>query len=1030
MVRDLFNELGLGVYTPSPEVQAKQQELSNLSQQIANTQSQLQAQREAQLAQPEPQVIQPQEAANPLAQFGNYVGVGANTLQGAFDNLNATNRAYYEQARGWNPITNALADLNEIGTGLTGMAVHPIDTLKSIGGYITDTDRYYKHPKHPIVGGIGEVLNDTANLLMSTYGVSTKDAKDLLDRVVAGDIKGAIAKYGENTVKTAIGAYQHPLFTTLDIATFGSLGTGVKAAEGITKGVAGKAGTAIDTSAAKVMSKTYEASDAFNAIKKEVSNPITGKYKSSDLPTAIKNLEEGAIATSESEKAATKALSKAVDAWDKSIPEPYKVDNFTVAHNQRMVRTGKATSLADADKYTQQYAKARPITEQPKVKPTVVNEEGKTVELKGKIGSKAQTGKIEYDWNLIKSLAEDGDEWAKELLVSKASFDKGYLKLVPHGLAEVVKDASGSMLSNEERIFAGKYSTRVFGTAEYDAIADQIKNANEWLDKQIQHFTEAEIAREIVEEGTLGGQKLVEDSAKAKDIVYVDREALAQGDLNTAFEKALDVQTPNSIPIDKALVQELVDQFKVRSGKPFGERWMNELYQTGKQNLLAQGTYLAGNAITGANNAIMNSGFNPAILAQDIVDAARTKGKLAKEMGIYRNLGQTTVKAKNPLIKGIQTVNKPIADALNYIDAKMQNTFVEMAAHNRLRQQGISFNQRANELTNMDKTRLAESIHDARMIGLLNPNRTLLPKAFHKGASILNPFWRWLDTATQSSMYMMAKHPIVNNLVLNEFGGRIGYDQEMQRRLGLGVSSDKPLVSYRYNPSSRKLEEVTCEFIPQLASIKLGVELGEAIKKGDIDELPFKIAPSAVPVYGAIINAVAGKDRYGRPIVRPEADRRMNGMIQTMQGDRRYRFVPNETIGFEELKGGQGDEILSTAVNELFAYPKLFNRVVLPTAAGVSNLLTGGNTRYYKPYQNQLLGELGKGGEMPEYANPRSSAAGLEMLDILGGKYSRTYDPIWEFKNQLPLDPQSQKRLMRGFGQRMGKDNMILEGGR
>ena len=1022
MVRDLFNELGLGTYTPSPEILQKQKELSDLSQTIANTQAQLQAEKEARMAQPTV-IAAPitNSDTTQLPSLGTLMSTGFKEMQNAADDLRATNRAYYEQARGANPIVNALADISEIGTGLTSMAVHPVETLKSVGSYIADPNRYYKHPKHPILGGAKEMGNDLINVFASTYGISTHDGAELFNLIKEGQIRKAGKKFGHDIVTAAVNAYKHPVITALDVTPFVLAGKAGKVAEVATKGKGGAVNTAIDSASAKARSKTYKVQEAMQDIKSEVTKPVGRAYETTDLNNAIRNLEEGAVATTEAEKTATKALSRAVDAWNESIPEAYKVDNFTVAHNQRMVRSGKATSLVDADKNTQQFAKSRGTAAD------LTDEALK--DRKGKIGEKAQVGKVEYDWKAVEEAAAAGDEWAKEMLISKQSFDKGYLKLVPHGLAEVAKDAAGTALSNEERIFAGKYSSRVFGTASYEDIGEQIKNANEWLDKQIQHFTEAEIAREIIEEGTLGGQKLVQEGAKAKDIVYLDREILAEKDLGKALDKALTVETPNSVAIEKAVVDELVNQFKVRSGKPFGERWMNEAYQTSKQNMLAAGSYLAGNAITGANNAIMNSGLNPVTFARDIIDASRTKGRLAKEMGIYRQLGRSTVTAKTPIIKGVQKFNAPIADTLNYIDAKMQNTFVEMAAHNRLRSQGFKFEERANALMDMDKVHLAQNIHDARMVGLLNPNRTILPKALHAAASILNPFWRWMDTAAQSSMYMMAKHPVVNGLVLNDFGARIGFDQEMQRRMKLGVVSDKQGVSYRYNEGSKKVEEVTCEFIPQLNTIRLVGETAKAIQSGKMDELPFKIAPAAVPFFGAVLNATYGKDRYGRPLLRPEADRRLNGAIQVMQGGKRYHYVPNKTVGFEEIQGGMGDEILSTAINELIAYPKLFNRMVLPSAAVGASLLTGNNIRYYKPYPNQIIGEFGRGGEMPEYANPRSSAAGQEMLDIVTGKFAKPYDPMMEFRNELPLNPQVQKQLMRGFGKRLGRDEMILQGG-
>ena len=631
------------------------------------------------------------------------------------------------------------------------------------------------------------------------------------------------------------------------------------------------------------------------------------------------------------------------------------------------------------------------------------------------------------DIDNIKNLANSGDNIAKSLLEGSDAYKKGYLKLVPHGLAEVVKNetAQGIINNMDDRLFAGKYSTRVFGNASYEDIAQQLRKSQDWLDFMVKDYTQGNILNEILTNKTIGGYPLITETTKK--IKYIDPSNINVGrdNFNRILSQATDTPiNSNAIPIDETLLKEISSQFNVHRGtQPFGGTLGKDLYKVGKGTMLAGGKYIAGNIATGTANAILNAQFNPITLAQDFTQALGTKGKLIKEMGIYRNPTRRAHNVSTPILKNVADINKPIGDFWNYLDSKIQNTFAEMATHNNLRNKGIEYRNRADALLEMDKLKLADTIKDVKHVALLFPTKSILPQRFHGLVSLSNPFWRWQDTALQSTMHMLGKRPILSNLAFNKFASNIAFDKEMQNRLNMGVSLDKPFVSYRYNPTTQDIEEVSAEITPQMTSFKAIGTMGKAIEDGDFDTLINTFGVESVPVFSAIHNAAKGKNRFGKPLVRSEMDRREAGRLMAINGSRRYKYTTG--IGWEEINGGYADEVLSIAVNELLGYPKLFNSIYAPAAAGLYNTVTGGNMRYYKPYGNQIFGEFGEAGVIPKYANPRSSVSGSDLIDTARGIYSRRYYPQFEEKNQM-IQPSMYRNLLRGNSRRILENSRIL----
>jgi hypothetical protein len=513
-------------------------------------------------------------------------------------------------------------------------------------------------------------------------------------------------------------------------------------------------------------------------------------------------------------------------------------------------------------------------------------------------------------------------------------------------------------------------------------------------------------------------------SEGSKAVQYIDRATLETGDVTKALGEVKDVANKaDDIAIDKSLVGELKKQLDTSNGiRPFGNTLANDIYSVSKRNILASGGYLAGNFYTGMANAFMNAGLNPIGMAQDFVESIATKNKLAKNAGIYRNLKRSKSNIATVGLKQIDQINAPLSNVLNAADAKIQNTIAEMALNRNLRGKGIELSKRADYIDSMNKAELGEAIHDARMVSLSNPSRTILPKSLQGGIGILNPFWRWMDTAAQASLYMLEKHPVISNVVYNKISHDIAFDKEAQNRMNLRVQSDKPFVSYKFNDKTGKIQELSSEFLPAMNTMRLIGNTARAIKKRDLDDMPIALDPANTVFWGSLLGSIKGVDRYGKPIMRPEIDRPERHAY--IFNNERYRF--NSQSGkWERIGAFQGDEILSTAIGELIAYPKLWNRTIAPAVAGFRNSVLGQDIRYYQPYQTQVLGEFAPAGQMPEYANPRRSMAADESLNQLLGIYTRDYNPQYE-ERENELNARDLRQMIRGGARRYGRTQEIL----
>lgn len=579
----------------------------------------------------------------------------------------------------------------------------------------------------------------------------------------------------------------------------------------------------------------------------------------------------------------------------------------------------------------------------------------------------------------LEQLASSGDRAAQAVLEGNKLFNEGKIFPITHAMESADEAAKAAGFANDVGGYAGRFSRRGYGLTSYEQMAKALEKPDEILENQLKQHTEYSVAREMIDNGTVGGQSIA--PVNKASTVYINRKALENGNIRGALANPVK-ELPSSgdfMAIDKNMAAALKDQ--INGLESVYKSIMGDIYATQKSTLLSQGTYLAGNAITGATNTLLNSGVNT---LNDVVAAIGTRGKLAKQMGIYRR--DIPRKANTKIGQVVQTINdKTGGQLLRHIDGTIQNSLAEIAANASLRRRGIASANRLDALDKMSLKELGDAIVDTKRVALLNTNRTILPKNVTGVISTVAPFWQWSDTAAQSALHLLKTNPLMSNVVLNDILGTIAFDQEMQNRLNLGVSSDKPLVSYRFDDRTGKIKEAKTEFIPMMNTITL---MNDALKVAQ-GKAPESITLTNTAL-GEIINAVSGKNRYGKPLT--------SRNMQVFQG-RRYRRNP-ETGRFEVVEGGTAPEVLSAVTRGFFGLPNMINKTAAPFATEVMSELSGTDYNFYRPYDDSLFGSIQPAGVDPRAnanflvgGNPERPRTGRELINALSGGYESDYYP-------------------------------------
>lgn len=838
---------------------------------------------------------------------------------------------------------NAVNNVRRIGTAMTSLWVNGPELLANAPLAIQNYAAKYNYNMDDVVGN---AVVDIGNALLSTYNI---DLRKLQGRNPVDVLKGAIA-----------GAYANPVDFLFDVISLGGAGVARKLI-GKTPYLAqmvnaGKVESAIATERATLAQKGLKAEEKLSEINKLADEAGISREQ------LFKAAEEGKDILPKGEKTEQlwNKLKSASDDFDE-LNRVYKPESHV----------GKERTAI-----TQKILRDRQL-EQPAITFEQVRRE-----ITPYLDKMDKSGK---DALLKKS--SKGDKLAKEVYEAKNLFDDNKIMPITHMLAEVDKSVGKAAVEaaklTDDYVRAGRFTTRMYGNAKYADIAKQWSKPQEYITNLMDSYLEGGIASAILK-GEFS--PIAEGVKKASKASYLDRQLLEQGKLREALKNARkEPLNLDDIAIDNDMLAPLKSQIDISGGAYGGI--IKDVASTVKGVMLSTGQYLGPNAITGITNAVLTSG--PMVIA-DIVSAIKSKGRLAKNLGVYRYDRPAKI-SNRPVLNWINKLNNTWGGRqMRRLDRGIQNTLAEVAAHGEMRRANIPFKDRFKDVSQFDKAKLGEMITDIKRTALINSPKTLLPDTITDIASIFNPFWRWQDTATQATYNMLRKNPIMSNFLLQDILGSIAFDKEMQDRLNLNVDLDKPYVTFKQDANTGQMKTITAEFIPLTTTIKIA----------DIDQM--KERPVSFSILDPIINSMNGLDRYGRPIKRPDtAD-----IINQISGTK--RFEKRQGQGWQEIKGGKGDEVLNTAIKSLIGPVNFYNRTVAPLLAPIVSP-TG---QFYQPYGNSVFGSHYRdiNPSIIQSANPTQGRTAGDVLRAFGGIYEQEYHPEWD-----RISPLQQQNLTRDY---------------
>lgn len=840
---------------------------------------------------------------------------------------------------GWNLLENARQNAEQIVTGLTN-----VWTGLTSGQLLPEAVNYLRTHTTP------EILTDYANAVMSPYNLRVEDFGN---RTVRDMIGGAIQ-----------GAYEHPIDFALDAISFGALGP-----------LGDVASTINRTVGARLLpsTTTRNVQSALNVGNAEVRREFTAMMDNiSDIPKdRLPQLIEAAETGSDIPR-----------AW---LGDFKKLKQFSQDYDQLAHRYAPQTAVNPEElSILQKYARDNNVTYQQArmdMAPYIDNTLSSSERLE-----------------IARRAANNNNDIARQYVNNADQFKQGRIFPVTHGLAEVAK-GTGNVIDESQRVMAGRFTTREYGNAAYEDIAKQLREPDEFLQNLARQYVDRYVA-ESISSGRLADLSV--SPRGNRDTIYVNREELLNSDVPTALKNATrEKKLDNDIPVSREVANEIRHQLQMDNTPMSG--FMDALYRLGRSNMLAQGTYLGANAITGAANAILNSGQ---YILDDIIGAIQSKGRLARELGVER--GRIRNRPRYAVAAPIENINNLTGGAIfREADRRIQNIFAEIAANAERRRAGLDFNPNDSTFDQLSKMELGRIISDVQSAALITPRSAILPRAVTEVAGAVNPFWRWTDTATQSTIRLLEKSPVMANAVLNDVLANIGFDREMQERLNLNVSLDQPYLAYKFDPKTGKVRQATAEFVPITTTLRFLFP----------DEAT-SFEPS-IPFFTAIMNALGGRDQYGNLNKRALPKNTQDAITQVV-GTKRIQYDPS-TNEFREI-GGQGDEILSTVLRNTFALPNLYNRTLGPITAGAVGAVTGQDLHFNQPYAQSVFGDF-TDSEMDNTflfgGNLDRQRTGEDVIKQLSGVYEQQY-----FNQDRPLSQSTLQQFWRNYARNYGRRQM------
>lgn len=841
-----------------------------------------------------------------------------------------------------NLITNFINNAREIGTGLNYIWANAPELIANAPKAIQDYAAKYNSPQE----FIGNAAIDVVNMILEPYNIDLRkmEGRDALD--VA---KGVIA-----------GAYAHPLDFLMDFVSLGGVG--------VAKKLIGKV---------PGLAKVAKAGDVEKALAAEQKAVTQNVLKAQEKLDNVNKLAKEANVNLED------VLRAAEQGGKSSLPKTEQAEKLWTALKGASDDFDELARVYSPDTYV---GKERTAIIQKILRDRELAQPGITYE---QVRREVTPFLDDLDKNGIDAVLEKAKKnpIANEVYQAKRMFDDGEILPITHMMAEVDKTLGQGGVQAARNAgdlkLAGRFSSRAYGNATYKAIAEQWAKPQEYLTNLMDSYLEGGVASSI-----LRGEfaPVVSELSKSAKASYLDRTLLEQGKLKEALSKARpEPLSLDDIAIDNDVLAPLKSQLQASGNGLTG--FMKDVGGTVRGTMLSSLGYLGPNFITGATNALLNSG--PMIVA-DIVSAIKSQGNLAKQLGAFRYPRKGKVSTM-PGLRQIDQINNFIGNRASLADRTIQNTFAEIAAHANLRQKGIPFGDRLNAINQMDKMKLGEIITDTKKAALINSTRNLLPDFMNDLGAIANPFWKWTDTATQASFRMLEKSPLLANVLLTDIAANIGFDKEMQNRMNLHVDMDKPYVSFKFDPKSNQMKTISAEFVPITTSIKFADMANWGRER-----------PAQWALFGPMINALGGLDQYGRPMKRPM----QNGIMTQTVGTKRFQSGQGQP--WHEING-QGDEILNTALKQLIGPVNLYNKTIAPLVSSVISP-TG---QYYQPYGMATFGGFDRANletNPISAGNPARGRTAKDVVNAFTGIYEQDYHPEYDI-----VTPTKNRSLTRQF---------------
>lgn len=546
------------------------------------------------------------------------------------------------------------------------------------------------------------------------------------------------------------------------------------------------------------------------------------------------------------------------------------------------------------------------------------------------------------------SLRALDDPLAKEFLDSYQLAKEGKLQRISHGLADVDKSGAAALTRRGTMNKSNKlYSERTYGTASAADIASEWANPDTLFNHAIKGLLREKTLNKWFDEFRQSGHPIMSTKATPEDIRYVSREMLGNSKAlkNLNDEQIILKRIPEGanaadyIPVDKYTLQAYRELFFPEATKGFKvPKIVKDITYLFKQGLLASGLYLFGNLAGGLHSFITNSNIH---LLEDISSAIKTRGNLIKDLGTHREIPTVrdvrlkptagmTSSEKNIYkgLQGLETVNNWTGSNLaRKLDAKIQNAVAEANAHSMLRKNGVRFEDRNfNHLRDtMTNEQIYNLLDDIQKSSLIYGDFTLLPKEMLGWAETFQPFFRWIDQATQSSGWLLKNNPVAYGYLQGAVLGGLAWDQNEARAQGLNISNPQSGKIYRQDKNGNTKVTET-EIIPILTTLKTAND-------------PMKILTAADKnaTIGFLTEPFKTTDKYGRMKLRKE----WGDIVPDYRTNKRYKDGMIQEV--PEL-----DEIVKEYARG--SVPMRFlNQTVIP----LSEAFTGEAT--FQPYNDQLF---------------------------------------------------------------------------